>query len=112
MKKMIFVSRHSPSGAQSDMAQEQGYDLLHVGDVNAFDVNAVRDLIAAHQPDAVACVHPVVALTAVSAGCAVGIFENANRAPEGAPPKFEAAALHIYVASLDGAALVMAEIPR
>jgi hypothetical protein len=100
MKKMIFVSRHTPTPAQLNLSLAKGYELVHVGDVNAFDHQAIRDLVmaqdtAAGYPVAVSCVHPAMALYAICGGRVIGVFENANRAPEGGKPSFEASALHL-----------------
>src|SRR5690606_32737029 len=41
-------------------------------------------------------VHPAAALRALEVFGLVGVFENANRAPEGEKPTFEPVALHIW----------------
>jgi hypothetical protein len=98
MKKMLFISRHTPTQRQVELALEKGFGLVHVGDVDAFDSAAVRALVEEHKHAAVCCVHPAIALGALDGTpCqVVGVFENANRAPEGAPPRFEAKALHVW----------------
>lgn len=93
METMVFLSRHTPTEKQSALARARGYDLVHVGDCDAFEGD-FRSRIG--DAKAIACVHPALALRAFAVGLTVGVFENANRAPEGAPPTFEAAALHIY----------------
>ena len=78
------------------MADEAGYSLMHVGDVDAFDLDAVSTLIASHPAAGVCCVHPMIAMRALQCHArAVGVFENANRAAEGEKPSFEAVSLHI-----------------
>ena len=102
MKNMIFISRHTPTVEQVALADAQGYRLVHVGDVDAFDGPAVAALIGdapqcnGNYIDAVCCVHPAIAIAAIAAGKAVGIFENANRAAEGEKPSFYPKALHTY----------------
>lgn len=92
--KMAFISRHTPTHRQHVLAAEQGYELLHIGDCDAFSV----DPGFVHEKgafEAVAVVHPAAALR-LAPHFSVGVFENANRAAEGQPPKFEAVALHVY----------------
>ena len=92
--KMAFISRHVPTQRQYELAREQGFELLHIGDYDAFSVDS-GFVHAAGPFEAVAVVHPAAALR-LAPSFFVGVFENANRAPEGAPPKFEAVALHVY----------------
>lgn len=92
MKMMAFVTRHSPTDQQRQLAKEQGYDLVWVGDRDAFTINPLEF----EKYDAVAVVHAASAMRLLTSGFVVGIFENANRAPEGEKPTFEAVALHIY----------------
>ena len=100
MKIATFVSRHEPTTEQTAIAAAQGYTLFPVGDVDAFDPN-LDDLIrlmatVAHPDcDCIICVHPLIALTAYKCGFSVGVFENANRAPEGEKPSFQAVSLRI-----------------
>jgi len=91
---MAFISRHTPNKKQVELAKEKGFDLIHVGDADAFSVGPgfVHDKGAF---EAVAVVHPAAALNLIP-HFIVGVFENANRASEGQPPKFEAVALHIW----------------
>lgn len=37
--KMAFISRHTPTDRQTELAAEQGYELVHVGDCDAFSVD-------------------------------------------------------------------------
>lgn len=93
---MAFVSRHAPTARQMELAREAGFELIAVGDVDAAadDLRAAI-LSAAGGADAVACVHPLIALDALQLGYLVGVYLNANRAPEGQPPVFEASRLVI-----------------
>lgn len=94
LEEMAFISRHKPTDAQVILAFEKGFQLVHVGDADAFTVSPgwVHD----KGPfGAVAVVHPAAALRLCEV-FEVGIFENANRAPEGEPVRFEAVALHMF----------------
>lgn len=57
--------------------------------------------ISRHEPTprqielAAAVVHPAAALR-LAPDFFVGVFQNANRAPVGQPPQFEAVALHVF----------------
>lgn len=92
MKRMAFVSRHSPTEAQLALAAAHGYELVHVGDRDGFalDPSEFADF------EAVAVVHAAAAARLLIAGVPVAVFRNGNRAPEGAPPLFEAVDLVIY----------------
>ena len=124
MKNMLFICRHVPTSEQTALAAAQGYRLVHVGDVDAFDSAAVTTLIntvpaelickvcfgdinwpVGDDPechgnypfiDAVGCVHPAIALLAIGEGKKVGLFKNANRPPEGAASPFAPAELRMY----------------
>ena len=89
-----FISRHAPTEGQHAMAQAMGHTLTHVGDTDAFKVGP--GFVHDHGPfDGVAVVHPAAAMR-LCREFAVGVFENANRAPIGSPPKFEAVRFHVY----------------
>lgn len=98
MKKMAFISRHVPTAEQLILAEKAGYELIPVGDIDAFS----GELPVGY--DAIAVVHPALALRAISGVYRrerqIGVFENGNRAPEGAPPQFSAVALRIYKVSV------------
>lgn len=89
-----FISRHSPTPGQISLAAEQGIELVPIGDMDAFTV-LPKDVAAHGAFVGVVVVHPAAALR-LAGTFKVGIFENANRAPEGERPQFEAAALHVY----------------
>ncbi len=99
MTNFAFISRHAPTEGQLAMAAEQGIALHHVGDADAFTVGAGFVHDAGNRLDVtfegVVVVHPAAALRLCSEFL-VGVFENANRAPVGAPPQFEALALHVF----------------
>jgi len=94
MKRLAFISRHHPTATQFELANESGYELVHVGDVDAFsdDLDVVKEMGC----DAVCCVHPAIAMKAAALGYPVSVFENGNRAPEGEKPQFFAKKLWLY----------------
>lgn len=94
MKQMAFISRHSPTTTQETLAMEQGFTLVHVGDMDAFNVKP-EDVQTLGDFAAVAVVHPAAALR-LAKQYQIGVFENANRAAVGEPPRFEAVALYMY----------------
>lgn len=92
-RKFAFISRHTPTLEQHELAAAWGIELFPVGDRNAFYIDPAEfDGIY----DGVIVVHPAAAIILKDAGWAVGVFENANIAPEGAPPQFMAVALHLF----------------
>ena len=94
MTKFAFISRHLPTEGQVQLAADQGIELVHVGDADAFSVGP--SFVDDHGAfDGVVVVHPAAAMR-LSGSFVVGVFENANRAPEGERPTFEAVALHLY----------------
>lgn len=96
MKKYAFISRHTPTQGQIDLATAQGIDLVHVGDADAFTVTPEWVYDHSEEPFyGVVVVHPAAALR-LAPFYPVGVFENANRAEPGQPPQFEASALHLY----------------
>ena len=95
MKKFAFISRHTPTREQIDLAAEQDIELVSIGDLDAF--TAMAEEVSKHGVfDGVIVVHPAAALNLIGA-YAVGVFENGNRAAEGDRPQFFAKALHIWM---------------
>lgn len=107
LPKMIFVSRHEPTSSQAALAAKAGFTLVHVGDVDAFanDLpDQVHALVREHGAAGIACVHPLVAMEAMTLmatdqssmwfreSVAVGVFANENRGGE-----FVASGLTTYV---------------
>lgn len=89
-----FISRHAPTQGQHDLAASQGHTLTHVGDADAFTVTP--GFVHHYGPfEGVVVVHPAAALR-LATTFVIGVFENANRAPVGAPPQFEAVSFHVY----------------
>lgn len=94
MKKFAFISRHTPTREQIDLAAEKDIELVSIGDLDAF--TAMAEEVSKHGVfDGVIVVHPAAALNLIGA-YAVGVFENGNRAAEGDRPQFFAKALHIW----------------
>jgi hypothetical protein len=92
--KFLFISRHEPTQRQHDLAAEKGIKIEWHGDADAFSVD--HSFVDHHGAYAgVIVVHPAAALR-LAPHFYVGVFENANRAPENEKPQFEAAALHVY----------------
>ena len=101
-KTYWFVSRHEPTPDQHRLVQG---NLVKVADINAFDKDAVNELVrkASEQNiDGFIVVNPALALNIAAVAfereefTAIGVFENANRAPEGQTPTFQAQALHMW----------------
>jgi hypothetical protein len=106
IQNMLFVTRHEPTPEQEQIAADKGFNLIHVGDVNAFDPrleSIIGGFLREHNAEVVCCVHPMVAVVALDAGAkGIAIFENAMRAKEGEKPTFVPSALHVYVRDADG----------
>jgi len=94
MRKFAFLSRHTPTDEQFRLANDQGIFLEYIGDADAFRVTP--GYIAKRGSfDGVVVVHPAAALRLVDK-YEIGVFENANRAPIGEKPQFQAIQFHIY----------------
>jgi len=99
MKNFAFISRHVPTAEQLALAADQGIALVRVGDADAFAV--CNSFVHQKEGDmdvifeGVVVVHPAAAMR-LCKDFAVGVFENANRAPAGEKPQFVAKALHVY----------------
>lgn len=97
MGNMAFVSRHEPTPEQFRLAADQGWNLVHVGDVDAFSPNLGEFMhqLWSEGYRGVACVHPLIAIDSFAFGFRVGIFRNENRAAIGQPPQFLATELRV-----------------
>ena len=91
LNRFAFISRHTPTREQMDLARTQSIELVCVGDADAFTVSPAQY----SELDGVVVVHPAAALRLAS-HFIVGVFENENRAPVGEKPEFFARALHLY----------------
>ena len=94
MQQFAFISRHTPTQSQHDLAAEQGIALTHIGDHDAFTVSP-GFVDNAGPFEGVIVVHPAAALR-LAPSFLVGVFENANRAPVGERPQFEATSLQVF----------------
>lgn len=94
MERFAFITRHQATPEQVAIAADSGIELVPIGDRDAFTVSP-GDIDAAGAFDGVVVVHPAAAMRLASA-FVIGVFENANRAPEGEKPSFEAVGLHLY----------------
>lgn len=94
--RFAFISRHVPTAGQLQLAADKGIILVQIGDRDAFTVTDT-DLIDHDDGPfvGVVVVHPAAAMR-LCGTFLIGVFENANRAPEGEKPSFEAVSLHIY----------------
>lgn len=108
-KKFAFVSRHVPSAEQIAMAAEQGVDLIHVGDADAFSVDSttIDDMayeLYSEGPEyfvGVVVVHPAAALR-LNWRYPVGVFENGQRSEDGGKLTFYPKAFHIFPSPIPG----------
>lgn len=94
--RFAFVSRHKPTKRQHELASEKGIELIPIGDRDAFSV--IPSMLDGHKDgpfDGVVVVHPAAALRLAN-DFLVGVFKNANRAPVGEKPTFEAVELWIF----------------
>lgn len=91
-KRFAFITRHEPTTEQGALAEENNIELISIGDHDAFTFNFNQ----LEGFDGVIVVHAAAALRAKAAGFAVGVFENASRAPVGQKPTFEAVKLHVF----------------
>jgi len=101
MFKYAFVSRHTPTPEQIELARKANIELVPIGDIDAFSIDAAQ--VWAKCPNVVGAVvvHPASAVRLLFSGLPVAVFENANRAPVGEAPRFEAKALHLFSADCD-----------
>jgi hypothetical protein len=103
--KMAFISRHSPTQSQKDLAQKAGYELIHVGDLDGFKFKVYSPLVlkdgqtigqdSSHNFKAVAVVHAGLALKFIP-HVPVALFENQLRPVEGGEPTFQTTSMVIY----------------
>ena len=93
MEKFAFISRHQPTPSQIELASKMGIELVPVGDRDGFKISP--DEFVEGDFRGVVVVHAMAAMRCLKKGLAVGIFNNVNRAPEGAKPTFETTELVI-----------------
>jgi hypothetical protein len=100
MSTMNLISRHEPTPEQIRLAEGAGYELVHVGDVDAFDHDAIMELFNRCDGITFAVAHAglamQLAMLALACDIEIAIFRNSNRAPEGERPTFAADRLDVY----------------
>jgi hypothetical protein len=94
MQKFAFISRHVPTDSQHTLAAAEDIELVHIGDADAFTVSP-DFVVAAGAFEGVVVVHPAAAMRLAN-DFVVGVFKNANRAPVGEKPQFEAVSFHLF----------------
>jgi hypothetical protein len=93
---LAFISRHAPTIRQYELAQKADFNLIHVGDLDAFKVTPWKLDELATKYKAFAVVNPALALRLISRADYICVFENEMRAEEGERPTFYAKELHIW----------------
>lgn len=90
MRKLIFISRHTPTLEQEQLARKAGYEIKHIGDIDAFNDSLVAQELHLNKSEGVAvcAVHPLITTKATVWGMATASFRNVNRAPVGEKPDF------------------------
>lgn len=89
--EMAFISRHVPTEKQIGLAQSAGYQLVHIGDMDAFTDNTET----LKYWNAICCVHPLIALSYIQCrkkfkvDSIVGIFNNVRRPDVDGKPCFD-----------------------
>ena len=98
MKKFLFISPNSITGAQLELARQAGIDLARCGDEDAFTIDPRNMLDRDESDDLWGFVvdHPAAAMRLLAENYEIGVFENGNRAAPDESPRFEAVALHIF----------------
>lgn len=103
---IVFVSRHSPTAEQIKLAQNRGFALTHVGDLDAFAsevelVEWIESICQRIESDnysnafTLCAVHPRIAAIAYRIGMDLAFFENGTRPADGDKPTFFASSLHV-----------------
>lgn len=94
MMKFAFISRHEPTAEQHALAAEQGVELTHIGDADAFTIG--QGFVYDAGPfEGVVVVHPAAAMR-LAAIFLVGVFENGSRPGPDEKPQFYAKAFHVF----------------
>jgi hypothetical protein len=81
MKTFAFISRHTPTREQIELANRHGCILVAVGDRDGFRFDPSEFI---DHYDGIVCVHAMMALRASHAGLMVGVFANAARSADDA----------------------------
>jgi hypothetical protein len=89
--EMAFISRHVPTAKQVELAQAQGFQLVHIGDMDAFADNSE----VLKYWNAISCVHPLIAISYLDCrkkykvNSTIGIFNNVRRPDVDGKPCFD-----------------------
>ena len=100
MTKFAFISRHAVTANQVSLAEKAGIEMIPVGDRDGFSVEPSEFVGAGFS--GVVVVHAALAVRCLTAGLAVGVFENAKRAPVGAPLQFHTTRLVVWTPPEEG----------
>ena len=92
--RFAFISRHTPTHEQISLAEQQGIELIHIGDADAFTVSS-SFVDEAGAFDGVVVVHAAAALRLCSSFL-VGVFKNGTRPGPDEKPQFFATELHVF----------------
>jgi len=97
MQSFLMCSRHNITPEQYALALKAGITLHQGTDLDAFAANhdLIKQVCDQGVFEGVIVVHPALALK-LSTAYRIGVFENANRAPEGAPPSFQAVGFEVF----------------
>lgn len=108
MKRLAFISRHAPTQEQIQLANSLGYEIVHVGDVDAFApglLPVVNDKVKGF--DAMAADHPNILLSQAfghygEKGLPCWVFEeNGSRPVEGGKQEFFCKGVVIWYSSFE-----------
>jgi hypothetical protein len=94
MKQMAVITKQMIPLEQITIALEHGYEMVPVGDFNAFTITP-RDIEAFGEFDAVCVDHAAMALNLIK-HYEVCVFEHENIAPEGEPLTLKVKELHKF----------------
>ena len=101
--KLAFVSRHTPTVDQIQLAKEKGFDLVFVSDLNAYNREEVKTFWENNKDNfaGVVVVNAAMALNFASltwgeSRLVIGVFENEMRPVEGGKPTFQAKSLNLW----------------
>lgn len=96
MIPMAFISRHEPTPKQYELAEEKGFHLVHVGDMDAFNIMPWTLEAITSKYEAFAVVNAALAIKLVPYAEYIGVFENGMRPDMDGKSTFFVKALHIY----------------
>lgn len=95
MERFAFISRHAPTPDQIRVAGEQGIEVIHVGDTDAFgpgDPILPPGVRWGDTPktdyQGIIAVHPLIAVRSYALGKKIGSFQNISRPGVDGKPQF------------------------